>query len=54
MTTIANTQTQSRPDTTVTSANLQKLGGWSGIISGSTCIFVFAMFVTVFSPLLSG
>ncbi|MEO0560623.1 MAG: DUF4386 domain-containing protein [Chloroflexota bacterium] len=54
MTTIANTQTQSRPDTTVTSANLQKLGGWSGIIAGSTWIFGFAMFVTVFAPLLSG
>jgi len=34
--------------------NLQKLGGWSGIIAGGTWIFGFAMFVTVFAPLISG
>ncbi|MEQ8676249.1 MAG: hypothetical protein RIC84_23735 [Aggregatilineales bacterium] len=48
MTTIANTKT------TTTTPNLQKLGGWSGIIAGGTWIFGFALFVTVFAALVSG
>jgi hypothetical protein len=54
MTTIANPQTVSRTEAATTTPNLQKLGGWSGIIAGSTWIFGFAMFVTVFAPLISG
>jgi hypothetical protein len=34
--------------------NLQKLGGFAGILAGGTFIFGFALFVTVFEPLISG
>jgi hypothetical protein len=54
MTTITNTQTQYRAESTSTTPTLQRLGGWSGIIAGATWIFGFALFVTVFAPLISG
>lgn len=52
MTTMTNTQ--AHMETTSASPNLQMLGGLSGIIAGGTWIFGFAMFVTVFAPLVSG
>lgn len=54
MTTIATPQAVSRTQAPTTTPNLQKLGGWSGIIAGGTWIFGFALFVTVLAPLVSG
>ena len=55
MTTIAKTHHEAISSTeSNTTHTLQKLGGLSGIIAGGTWIFGFALFVTVFAPLISG
>ena len=54
MTAVAQTQNNTSARIENQPTNLQKLGGWSGIIAGGTWIFGFAMFVTVFAPLISG